>query len=118
MQYLIQMNIIPQARPASSEEGQVFFRNYIHPTLRRCQKLKDDGKILAGGPMSGTIGIALIIETGTVKELDELLTSLPVWTRMETTVIPLTTFADRAAAIEDRLRILQEENARNTEPQS
>jgi muconolactone delta-isomerase len=68
--------------------------------------------------MSGTIGIALIIETGTVKELDELLTSLPVWTRMETTVIPLTTFADRAAAIEDRLRILQEENARNTEPQS
>ena len=115
MQYLVQMNITPQGRPASLEEGHAFFRSYIHPTLKRCQKLKEDGTIVAGGPISGTIGLALVIETDTVKELDELLTSLPIWTRMETTVTPLTTFGDRASAIEDRIKRLQEEHPPTTE---
>src|ERR1700761_4801153 len=98
MKFLVQLNIIPQARPKNNDEGKVLFRNLIQPTLTQCQKLEEQGTILAGGPISGTIGLALVIKAETVKELDQLVSSLPVWPVMETTVTPLTTFADRANA--------------------
>jgi muconolactone delta-isomerase len=117
MQHLVQMNIIPQARPADDEEGLKFAQDLIYPTLKQCQQLQQDGKILAGGPISGTIGLVLVIETDTLKELDQILTRLRVWPRMETKVIPLTTFADRASAVEARLKHREEEKALTLGPQ-
>jgi muconolactone delta-isomerase len=87
----------------SAEEGKVFFEEFIHPTLEMCKKLQDEKKILAGGSISGTIGLALIVKADSAKELDDLVTSLPVWPRMETEVTPLTTFEDRAQSIQRRL---------------
>src|SRR5215472_1354616 len=52
MQYLVQMKLVPQGRPTTSEEGTAFIEHYIFPTLERCKKLQDEKKILAGGPMS------------------------------------------------------------------
>jgi hypothetical protein len=52
MQYLVQMKLVPQGRPAASEEGTAFIEHYIFPTLELCKKLQDEKKILAGGPMS------------------------------------------------------------------
>ena len=49
-----------------------------------CKKLEAEKKILAGAPMSGTIGIALIVNADSSQELDELIESLPVWPLMET----------------------------------
>jgi muconolactone delta-isomerase len=118
MQHLVQMKITPQARPANDEEGLKFANNLIYPTLKRCEQLQQEGKILAGGPISGTIGLALVVETDTLKELDQLLTSLRVWPRMETTVTPLTTFADRASAVEARLKRHQEEKALTADSES
>jgi muconolactone delta-isomerase len=103
MQHLVQMKIVPQGRPMSAEEGVVFFEEFIHPTLERCKKLQDEKKILAGGPISGIIGLVLIVKADSAKELDDLVTSLPVWPRMETEVTPLTTFEDRAQSILRRL---------------
>jgi muconolactone delta-isomerase len=103
MQHLVQMKIVPQGRPMSAEEGVVFFEEFIHPTLELCKKLQDEKKILAGGPISGTIGLVLVVKADSAKELDELVTSLPVWPRMETEVTPLTTFEDRALSIQRRL---------------
>jgi muconolactone delta-isomerase len=68
-----------------------------------CKKLANEEKILAGGPLSGTIGLALVVKAESAKDLDDLVTSLPVWPRMETTITPLTTFDDRALSIERRL---------------
>src|SRR5215467_9965354 len=99
MQYLVQMRIVPQSRPMSKEGGVVFFDEFIHPTLELCKKLQDQKKILAGGPISGTIGLALIVKADSAKELDDLVTGLPVWPRMETEVTPLTTFDDRALSV-------------------
>jgi muconolactone delta-isomerase len=118
MQLLVQMKITPQARPANQEEGLNFANTLLYPTLKRCQQLQQEGKILAGGPISGTIGLALVVETDTLKELDQLLTSLPLWPRMETTVTPLTTFADRASAVEAGSRRYQEAKALASDPQS
>ena len=103
MQYLVQMKIVPLGRPMSSEEGAVFFEEFIRPTLELCKKLEDEKQILAGGPISGTIGLALVVKADSAKKLDDLVTSLPVWPRMETEITPLTTFEDRALSIQRRL---------------
>jgi len=103
MQYLIQMRIVPQGRPMSKEEGVAFFEEFIHPTLELCKKLQDQKKILAGGPICGTIGLVLVIKAESAKELDDLVTGLPIWPRMETEVTPLTTFDARALSIQRRL---------------
>jgi muconolactone delta-isomerase len=103
VQYLIQMRIVPEGRPMSPEAGVAFFEEFINPTLELCKKLRDEKKILAGGPISGTIGLALFVQADSAKELDDLITSLPVWARMETEVTPLTTFEDRARSIQRRL---------------
>ena len=102
-QYPVQMRIVPQGRPMSKEEGVVFFEEFIHPTLELCKKLQDQTRILAGGPISGTIGLVLVIKADSAKELDDLLTGLPVWPRMKTEVTPLTNFDDRALSIQRRL---------------
>jgi muconolactone delta-isomerase len=103
MQYLVQMKILPEGRPKSVEEGEIFFKEFIRPTLELCKKLVNQEKILAGGPISGTIGLVLVVKADSAKELDDLVISLPVWPRMETEVTPLTTFEDRALSIERRL---------------
>jgi muconolactone delta-isomerase len=109
MQYLVLMKIVSQGRPLSAEEGKVLFEEFIHPTLELCRKLQDEKKILAGGPISGTIGLALVVKADSAKELDDLVTSLPVWPRMETEVTPLTTFEDRALSIQHRLSYSRDE---------
>jgi muconolactone delta-isomerase len=103
MQHLVQMKIVPQGRPMSAEEGKVLFEEFIRPTLELCKKLQDEKKILAGGPISGTVGLVLIVKADSAKELDDLVMSLPVWPRMETEVTPLTTFEDGALSIQRRL---------------
>jgi muconolactone delta-isomerase len=103
MQFLVEMKIVPEGRPMSAEEGAVFFEEVIHPTLELCKKLQEEKKILAGGPISGTIGLVLVVKADSARELDDLVTGLPVWPRMETEVTPLTTFEDRALSIQRRL---------------
>ena len=72
MQYLVQMKIVPEGRPKSVEEGEIFFKEFIRPTLELCKKLANEEKILAGGPISGTIGLALVVKADSAKELDDL----------------------------------------------
>ena len=104
MQYLVQMKIVPQGRPMSAEEGAAFFEEFIQPTLEQCKNLEAEKNILAGGPISRTIGLALVVKADSEKELDDLVTSLPVWPRMETAIAPPTTFEERALSIQRRLR--------------
>lgn len=107
MQYLVQMKLVPQGRPTTPEEGTAFIEQYIFPTLELCKKLQDDKKILAGGPTSGAVGLVLIVNAESARELDDLITSLPVWPRMETDVTPLTTFEERALTLRPRLERLK-----------
>jgi hypothetical protein len=79
MQYLVQMKIVPEGRPKSVEEGEIFFKEFIRPTLELCKKMANEEKILAGWPISGTIGLALVVKADSAKELDDLVTGLPVW---------------------------------------
>jgi muconolactone delta-isomerase len=103
MQYLVQMKLVAPARPATAEQGAAFIEQIIFPTLELGKQLHAEGRIVAGGPMSGTIGLAFIVKAENAEELDGLITSLPVWPRMETEVTPLSTFDARAQALRPRL---------------
>jgi muconolactone delta-isomerase len=112
MQFLVQMKLVPQSRPTTTEEGAAFIEQFIFPTLEQCKKLLDQKKILAGGPMSGAIALVFIVNAESARELDDLLTSLPVWSRMETDVTPLTTFEGRAETLRPRLEVLKAQTQR------
>ena len=107
MQYLVQMKLVAPGRPTTPEEGAAFIEQYIFPTLELCKKLQGEKKILAGGPVSGAIGLVLIVNAESAREVDDLITSLPIWPRMETEVIPLTTFEGRAEILRPRLERLK-----------
>ena len=82
---------------------------YILPSLELCRQYVQEKKIVGGGPMSATIGLALLVEAKSEVELDQIVASLPLWSRMQTTVTPLTTFAGRAEVLQphrERLKAL------------
>ena len=99
MQYLVELKLSTGSRPNTWAEGREFIESYIFPTLERCKTLAEEKRIIAGGPQSGAVALSLIVEAATARELDELITSLPVWPRMDTSVTPLTTFEDRRRSI-------------------
>ena len=107
MHYLVEMRIVDQLRATTPKEGIAFIEQIVLPTLALCNKLRDEKKILAGGPMSGTIGLALLMDVGSPLELDEILISLPLWSRMTTHVTPLTTFDDRGRALQAQIERLK-----------
>ncbi len=101
MNYLVQMTLAN--RPATPEEGTVFIEQFILPTLELGKKLEAEKRIVAGGPASGAIALSLIVNAQSAQELDDLISSLPVWPRMETTITPLSTFDVRMQAVRARL---------------
>lgn len=103
MRYFVEMRLVDSGRSTNPQEGLFFLENYVLPTLERCQELEREGKIVAGGPISATIGIAMIIEAATPLEIDQIVSDLPLWPRTHTVVTPLTTFEDRASGLRPRL---------------
>jgi hypothetical protein len=57
--------------------------------------------------VSGAIGLAFIIRADTANEIDDVVTGLPVWPCMVTTLTPLTTWSGRANALRPRLERLR-----------
>ncbi len=107
MQYLVEMKLADSGRSTSPQEGLSFIEQFVLPTLELCKKLQEEKKILAGGPVGGAIALALVIKAESIQELDELIESLPIWPRMETTVTPLTSFEGRTVAVRPRLERLR-----------
>jgi len=103
LQYLVQMKLADSVRPRSPEESIAFIKQYVFPTLEVCDKLLEEKKIVAGGPLGGAIALALVVRAESIQELDDLIESLPIWPLMQTTVIPLTSFEGRRVAGRQRL---------------
>ncbi len=107
MEYLVQMKLAASSRPATTAEGAAFIEQFILPTLELCQQLEAEKKILAGGPVGGAVALALVVRADSNREVDQVVESLPVWPRMETTITPLISFRDRAQAVRSRLQHLK-----------
>jgi muconolactone delta-isomerase len=112
MQYLVQLRLSSSARPMTPDDGIDFIEQFIFPTLKLCKKLQEEQKILAGGPVSGAVALVLLMKAESARELDDLITSLPVWPRMETKVIPLTTFDARLQSLQPLLEALKTQTRR------
>ncbi len=103
MQYLVQLRLSSSARPMTQADGIAFIEQFIFPTLELCKKLQEEQKIVAGGAVSGAAALVLIVNAESARELDDLITSLPVWPRMETEVTPLTSFDGRVLTLRPRV---------------
>src|SRR5213593_3956783 len=107
MEYLMQMRLADSGRSTSPAAGAVFIEQYILPTLARCERLQREGRIVAGGPVSGAVALSFVIRADSAPEIDALLGGLPVWPLMVTTVTPLTTWQQRGAALRPSLERLR-----------
>jgi len=107
MQYLVQMKLGSASRPTTPQDGVALIEQFILPTLDLCRKLVEEKRILAGGPISGAVALVLIVNAESARELDDLITSLPLWSRVETKVIPLTSFEGRQQAVRPTLERLK-----------
>jgi muconolactone delta-isomerase len=101
------MKLANYSRPASPQDGISFIEQFILPSLELLKKLEAEKKVLAGGPVAGSIALALIVSAESIQELDELIESLPVWPLMQTTVTPLTSYDGRMVAVRPRLERLK-----------
>jgi len=108
MNYLVEMKLASYSRPTGGpQDGISFIEQYILPSLETCKKLEGEKKILAAGPRSGAIALALIVSAESAQELDEIVEGLPIGPRMETTITPLTSFDGRMAALRPSLERLK-----------
>jgi hypothetical protein len=100
--YLVEMKIAPTANILTPEEGIAFTDRFVLPTLQTCENLTASGEILAGGPILGAMGFAFIARADSPYQLENIVGSLAIWPRAQTTIVALGTFADRAVAVRER----------------
>ena len=104
MQSLVDMKLAASSRPSGgAAEGSACIEPRILPSLEACETLLEEKKRLAGGPAVGAIRLILIVSAESAQERDELVSSLPIWPRMETTMVPLTTCGGRATSLRPQL---------------
>ena len=104
MPYLVDMKRAASSRPSGgAAEGSACIEPRILPSLEACETLLEEKKIRAGGPAVGAIRLLLIVSADSAQELDELVSSLPIWPRMETTMVPLTTCGGHATSLRPQL---------------
>ena len=101
--YIVEMKLAPTGTIPTPQEGIAFTERFVLPTLSACEKLVASGKIVAGGPVLGTMGFTFIARAESPQQLEEIVNVLPIWPRSQTTVVPLGTFESRAAAVRQRL---------------
>ncbi len=61
MQYLVDLRLADPSRPNTPQEGLALIERYVLPSLELCRKYESEKKIVAGGPMSAVVGLALIV---------------------------------------------------------
>ncbi len=104
MRFLVEIDHRGTTQPPTEESARAFVEGVIFPTLARAEQLVQQGRIVAGGPVAGRIAIRFIADVETAAELDQLVTSLPLWTVADTRVTPLIGFSDRRAHVQALLQ--------------
>jgi muconolactone delta-isomerase len=106
VEHLAQSRLSSSARPMRPDEG-IASLSSLSFQRSTFAKRQAEGKILAGGPVSGAVALVLIVAAESALELDDLITSLPVWPRMETDVTPLAAFDARRQTLLSRIAELK-----------
>jgi len=104
MKFLVELDHIKTGQPFTEDAARAFIEGIIFPTLAKAEQLTQQGRIVAGGPVAGRIALRFIADIETTQQLDQLVSSLPLWTVSDTRVTPLIDFSDRRAHIEALLQ--------------
>lgn len=118
---LVEMDLIKSGEISDPKDGVNFIEQIIQPTLEICARWKEENRILAGGPVSGSSRLVFIMKVDSARELDLMLMTLPLWAVAQTAVTLLMEFEDRIANVRrkaERLKTLLHwpDHARPTDP--
>ena len=80
----------------------------VKPEEKAAIKMEKEGKILAGGDLSGRKGWAFIMEAASNEQLSQLLSSIPEWPFLKVDVTPLDSFEERVAQMRQELEQMKE----------
>ena len=105
--YLVEMSFAPFANLPDPAELITFMERMALPTFAALEELERSGRILAGGTTLAAVGLSFIIRANSPQQLEETVSGLPLWPRAQTRVLPLGSFAWRAAAARERLAQLK-----------
>ena len=106
MQYLVRGTSGP--RFAIVEEAFQLLQEIVVPSLDQLAKLKDEGKILAGGLPVGDRAVVFIVKAADNNEVDQLVRNIPLWPGMDWDVTPLQSFKGRASMESKAIQQLME----------
>jgi hypothetical protein len=81
----------------SSEELLQALEDVILPSFETLMRLEAENRILAGGVPLGERAFVFILEAASHEEVDRLVRSLPLWSRLTWDIRALQTFAGRVA---------------------
>ncbi|MGA2515343.1 MAG: hypothetical protein ABSG44_02195 [Thermodesulfobacteriota bacterium] len=95
MLFFVEVDHVKSGQMPTPEAGRAFIEQIILPTIARAEQLIAEKKILSGGPAAGRISLRLMIEADSLEDVDQIISSLPLWTVAETRVTPLIAFTDR-----------------------
>lgn len=107
MKYLVIMELSGRVPASSPREMVGWLQGTVIPSEETVMKLQKEGKVLAGGDLSGRKGWALIMEAASNEELSALLSSVPQWPLLEVDVTPLDNIEDRVAQTRQGLEKLK-----------
>lgn len=114
--FLVEMKIAPASVVPTPQEGLAFTERFVLPTLEAFERLMAAGKIVAGGPQLGSMGFTFIARAESPQQLEEIVATLPLWPRAQTTVVPLASFSDRLTTVRHRLNTLKTSLAASAVP--
>ena len=95
MKFLVELDHLKTGQPFTEDTARAFIEGIIFPTLDKAEQLAQQGLIVAGGPVAGRIALRFIADVETTQQLDQLVSSLPLWMVADTRVTPLIDFSDR-----------------------
>jgi hypothetical protein len=102
-EYLVEMDFTPFATLLTPKESASFTENMALPTLEALEGFAKSGRIRAGGARLAAGGFSFIAEATSPQDLEEMVTSLPLWPRAQVRVVALAPFSGRTASMRGRL---------------
>ena len=95
MLFLVEMDYVRSGATPTPESGKFFIENFILPTLSGVERLIAEKKVLAGGPVAGQISLRFVVQADSPRDVDGMVSGLPLWNVAETRVTPLIGVSDR-----------------------
>jgi hypothetical protein len=118
MLFLVELDHVKPTAPIPPEAGRAFIEQIVLPTLARGEQLMAEKKILSDGAVLGRVALRFIVEAESLAQVDQMISSLPVWPMTETRVPPLITLNERRQHVQQLSESLKARDSRAADSRS